>query len=131
MANFLDYTIVGCDPRLMGMGPVGAINKLLAKRGLKLNDIDILEINEAFSGQVLGCLRELDIPMGSEMYRRLNPNGGAVALGHPLGMSGARILTSICYEFINHPDKRFAIGSACIGGGQGIAILLENPSFGD
>lgn len=131
MANFLDYTIVGCDPKLMGMGPVGAIKGLLAKRGLKLNDIDILEINEAFSGQVLGCLRELDIPMDSEMYRRLNPNGGAVALGHPLGMTGARILTSICYEFTNHPDKRFAIGSACIGGGQGIAILLENPSFGD
>ena len=96
---------------------------------MTLEDIDILEINEAFAGQTLGCLRELGNEPGTELYNRLNPNGGAVALGHPLGMSGARIITTICYEFKNHPEKRYAIASACIGGGQGIAMLLENGYY--
>lgn len=131
MARIVDYSITGCDPRLMGLGPVEAIKQVLNKNNLVINDIDIIEINEAFAGQVLGCLHEenLNIPLGSEIYNRLNPNGGAVALGHPLGMSGARIITSICYEFNNNPDKRYAIASACIGGGQGIAILLENGCY--
>ncbi|WP_207204772.1 thiolase family protein [Miniphocaeibacter massiliensis] len=131
MARMVDYTITGCDPRLMGLGPVEAIKQLLHRNNLAMSDIDIIEINEAFSGQVLGCLDKdnLNIPMGSELYSRLNPNGGAVALGHPLGMSGARIITTICYEFKNKPEKRYAIASACIGGGQGIAILLENGSY--
>lgn len=129
MAKVMDYAITGCDPRLMGMGPVSAIKEVLAKANLTLEDIDILEINEAFSGQVLGCLAELGNGPGTELYERLNPNGGAVALGHPLGMSGARIITSICYEFKNHPEKRYAIASACIGGGQGIAMLFENGYY--
>lgn len=129
MARLVDYAITGVDPRVMGLGPVSAINKVLEKQNLTMDDIDILEINEAFAGQVLGCLHELDIAMDSAAYEKLNPNGGAVALGHPLGMSGARILTSIMYEFKNNPDKRYAIGSACIGGGQGIAILLENGYY--
>lgn len=128
MAKIVDFAIAGCDPNVMGLGPVYAINKVLAQSNLKLEDIDILEINEAFSAQILGCLKELGIEPGSKMYNRLNPNGGAVALGHPLGMSGARIITSICYEFKNHPEKKYAIASACIGGGQGIALLLENGS---
>lgn len=128
MAKIVDFAIAGCDPNVMGLGPVYAINKVLAQSNLTLEDIDILEINEAFSAQILGCMKELGIEPGSKMYKRLNPNGGAVALGHPLGMSGARIITSVCYEFKNHPEKKYAIASACIGGGQGIALLLENGS---
>lgn len=126
MAEVIDYAITGLDPRYMGLGPVSAINTVLKNNKLTLHDIDILEINEAFAGQVLGCLIELGNPPGTALYERLNPNGGACALGHPLGMSGARILTSICYEFKNNRDKKFAIASACIGGGQGIAMLLKN-----
>ncbi|MER2173376.1 MAG: thiolase family protein [Carnobacterium sp.] len=128
MAKIVDFAIAGCDPNVMGLGPVYAINKVLAQNDLKLEDIDILEINEAFAAQILGCMKELGIESGSKVYNRLNPNGGAVALGHPLGMSGARIITSLCYEFKNHPEKKYAIASACIGGGQGIALLLENGS---
>lgn len=129
MAKVVDYSIIGCDPRLMGLGPVEPIKTLLNRNNLTLDTLDMLEINEAFAGQTLGCMRELGIEFGSERYRRLNPNGGAVALGHPLGMSGARIITSICYEFKVHPEKRYAIASACIGGGQGIAMLLENGFY--
>lgn len=128
MAKIVDFAVAGCDPNVMGLGPVYAINKVLAQNNLTLEDIDILEINEAFAAQILGCMKELGIEPGSKLYNRLNPNGGAVALGHPLGMSGARIITSLCYEFKNHPEKKYAIASACIGGGQGIALLLENGS---
>ncbi|GAB6109455.1 thiolase family protein [Fusibacter bizertensis] len=127
MAKMVDYSIVGVDPSEMGIGPVPAIRKLLENNDLTLEDIDFLEINEAFAGQTLACLKELGNYIGTPLYSRLNVHGGAVALGHPLGMTGARILTSLCYEFVNNPDKKYAIGSACIGGGQGIAILLENP----
>ncbi len=126
MAKIVDFAVVGCDPNVMGLGPVYAINKVLEQNGLTLEDIAILEINEAFAAQTLGCMKELGIKKDSELYDRLNPNGGAISLGHPLGMSGARILTSICYEFKNYPEKKYAIASACIGGGQGIALLVEN-----
>ncbi|SIO16537.1 acetyl-CoA C-acetyltransferase [Carnobacterium alterfunditum] len=126
MAKIVDFAVVGCDPNVMGLGPVYAINKVLEQNDLTLEDIAILEINEAFAAQTLGCMKELGIKKDSELYGRLNPNGGAISLGHPLGMSGARILTSICYEFKNHPEKKYAIASACIGGGQGIALLVEN-----
>ena len=126
MAKIVDFAVVGCDPNVMGLGPVYAINKVLEQNDLTLEDIAILEINEAFAAQTLGCMKELGIKKDSELYDRLNPNGGAISLGHPLGMSGARILTSICYEFKNHPEKKYAIASACIGGGQGIALLVEN-----
>lgn len=129
MAKVVGYAITGCDPRLMGLGPVSAIQTVLAENNLTLADIDILEINEAFAGQTLGCLKELGNYPGTELYDRLNPYGGAVALGHPLGMSGARILTSLCYQFKNNPSKKYAIGSACIGGGMGIAMLLENGYY--
>lgn len=129
MAYVNDYQISGVDPRLMGLGPVPAIKTLLERNNLTLEDIDFLEINEAFAAQTLGCMIELGIDVDSPLYEKLNVNGGAVALGHPLGMSGARILVSLCYQFKNNPDARYAIGSACIGGGQGIAILLENPLY--
>ncbi|MGX7091099.1 thiolase family protein [Hutsoniella sourekii] len=131
MAKVVDYQIAGCEPEYMGLGPVYAINQLLDRQGMKLTeDIDILEINEAFAAQTIGCLIELGIEEDSAFYKNnFNLRGGAVALGHPLGMSGARIITSILYQFKNNPDKRYAIASACIGGGQGIALLLENGYY--
>lgn len=126
MARIIDFTITGCRPDHMGIGPVSAIRKLLMQNNLTLEDIDFLEINEAFAGQVLACLKELGNYMGTALYERLNVNGGAIALGHPLGMSGARIVTSLCYQFKNNPGKCYSIASACIGGGQGIALLLES-----
>lgn len=131
MARVVDYAITGISPQYMGLGPVEAIREVCKQNQLNLlEDIDVLEINEAFSGQVIGCLKELNISMDSDFYKtKLNPHGGAVALGHPLGMSGARIITSILYEFKNRPTIRYAIASACIGGGQGIALLLENGYY--
>lgn len=128
MARIIDFAIVGVDPNIMGIGPVPAIKQILDSNGLSLEDIDMLEINEAFAGQTLACLKELGNYIGTPLYERLNINGSAIALGHPLGMSGARIITTICYEFLNDSSKRYAIASACIGGGQGIALLLENPN---
>lgn len=127
MAYVVDYALAGVDPNIMGIGPVPAIRKLLENNDLNLEDIDLLEINEAFAGQTLACLKELGNYIHTPLYERLNVNGGAIALGHPLGMSGARIITSLVYEFKQQPNKRYAIASACIGGGQGIALLLENP----
>lgn len=129
LAEIVDYQISGVDPRFMGMGPVPAINEVLKRNQLRLEDIDLLEINEAFAAQTLGCLIELGNTPDTELYNRLNVNGGAVALGHPLGMSGTRIVVSLCYEFLNNSQARYGIASACIGGGQGIALLLENPRY--
>lgn len=127
MAYVEDYSVTALDPRIMGMGPVGSINKLLKKTGLTLEEIGVLEINEAFAGQTLGCLIELGNYIGTPLYKNLNPNGGAVALGHPLGMTGIRLVGTICHEF-NHTDTKYGIASACIGAGQGLALLLRNPN---
>ena len=120
------YAFHGVDPTVMGLSPIGAIQKLLKKSQLTLDEIDLLEINEAFAGQVLGCCKDLGNYLGSALYERLNVNGGACALGHPLGMSGARLVGTIAYEF-KHREARYGIASACIGGGMGIALLLEKP----
>lgn len=124
----LDYAIVGVDPIDMGLAPVKAIKELLKNNNLDLEkDIDFLEINEAFAGQTLACLKELGIDMNTEFYKnKFNVNGGAIAIGHPLGMSGTRLVVTALYEFKNRPYARYSIVSACIGGGQGIALLLEN-----
>jgi acetyl-CoA acyltransferase 2 len=103
----------------MGIGPVPAIKGVLRRTGLKITDIDIIEINEAFAAQVLAVCKELDISPAN-----INKNGGAIALGHPLGASGARILSHLTYE-LHRTGGKYALGSACIGGGQGIAVLLE------
>jgi acetyl-CoA C-acetyltransferase len=108
----------------MGLGPAYAIPKLLAKHGLSLDDLDLMEINEAFAAQVLGCMVEMGWDMDSPLYQRLNVNGGAIALGHPLGCSGARITGSLAME-MKRRGARHGIASACIGGGMGIAVLLE------
>lgn len=126
LARIVDYEVTGLSPELMGLGPVQAIKNILSRQNLTLNDLDLLEINEAFAAQTIACLIELGIDLDSDFYQnKFNVNGGAVALGHPLGMSGARITASLVYELQNRPGVRYAMASACIGGGQGIAILLE------
>jgi acetyl-CoA C-acetyltransferase len=116
---------VGVDPNIMGIGPAPAIRKVLEKANLKLEDIDLFEINEAFAAQSLGVLKELGMGPGTDLYERVNVNGGAVALGHALGSSGTRILTTLIYE-LKRRQGRYGIASLCIGGGMGMAILVEN-----
>lgn len=113
--------VVGVEPRLMGMGPVGATQKALKRAGLTLNDMDIIELNEAFAAQSLAVLRELGMDEDDE---RVNPNGGAIALGHPLGMSGARLLQTATLE-LHEQDKKHALCTLCVGVGQGMAVILE------
>ena len=120
-AKILGMATAGVLPRIMGMGPVPATQKVLAKLGLTLDDMDIIELNEAFAAQSLGCTRELGI---KDDDPRINPLGGAIALGHPLGMSGARIVTSAYYQLQNTAAKK-ALCTMCIGVGQGIAMVLE------
>ncbi len=119
--KILGMQTAGVPPRIMGMGPVPATNLLLKRLGLKLNHIDIIELNEAFAAQSLGCMRELGLDISDT---RINPLGGAIALGHPLGMSGARIVTSAFYQLQRSNAKR-ALCTMCIGVGQGIAVVLE------
>jgi acetyl-CoA acyltransferase 2 len=122
LARVVAWCRVGCDPSVMGIGPVEAIRGVLAASGKSLADIDLFEINEAFAAQYLACEKELGLDRD-----KTNLNGGAIALGHPLGASGARILSHLSHE-LNRTGKKYAVGSACIGGGQGIAVLLENAS---
>ncbi|MFT6109089.1 MAG: acetyl-CoA acetyltransferase family protein [Planctomycetota bacterium] len=116
------YSYVGVDPKEMGIGPVPAINELLAKAGMKTDDIDYYEINEAFSAQYLGCEKELGLDRD-----KCNVNGGAVSLGHPLGATGTRLVLTLMYQ-LRRAGKKYGVASACIGGGQGIAMLIENPN---
>ncbi len=120
-AKILGMATAGVLPRIMGMGPVPATKKLLKKLGLTLDDMDIIELNEAFAAQSLGCIRELGL---KDDDIRINPLGGAIALGHPLGMSGARIVTSAYYQLQNSNANK-ALCTMCIGVGQGIAMVIE------
>lgn len=119
--KILGMTTAGVLPRVMGMGPVPATRKLLDRLGLTLDDLDIIELNEAFAAQSLGCIRELGL---KDDDARINPLGGAIALGHPLGASGARIVTSAFHQLLNSDSKK-ALCTMCIGVGQGIAVVLE------
>jgi acetyl-CoA acetyltransferase len=113
--------VAGVPPRIMGIGPVPATNKLLKRLGLTLDDFDFLEINEAFAAQALACTRQLGL---ADDDPRVNTRGGAIALGHPLGMSGARLaLTAL--DQLNQGDSKLALCTMCIGVGQGIAVVLE------
>ena len=105
----------------MGMGPVQASNKVLKKAGLTMDDMDIIEINEAFAAQSLACIREWGL---EDDDQRINPNGGAIALGHPLGMSGARLLQTAAIE-LHEQNKKYALATMCIGVGQGYAVIIE------
>ena len=120
-ARIVASAVVGVEPRIMGIGPVPATQLALKKAGLTLKDMDIIELNEAFAAQALACIRQLDL---SENDPRINPNGGAIALGHPLGMSGARIVYSAALE-LQRQNKRFALATMCIGVGQGYAVIIE------
>ena len=111
----------GVEPRIMGIGPAPASKKVLAQVGLTLDDMDVIELNEAFASQGLAVLRELGL---ADDDVRVNPNGGAIALGHPLGMSGARLITTALNE-LESKNKRYALCTMCIGVGQGIAMVIE------
>ncbi len=121
LARIVSSAVVGVEPRIMGIGPVGASRKALKKAGLSLNDMDIIELNEAFAAQSLACTRLLGIADDDE---RVNPNGGAIAIGHPLGVSGTRILHSAALE-LQQQNKRYALVTMCIGVGQGYATIIE------
>jgi acetyl-CoA acetyltransferase family protein len=119
LARIVDYGIVGVDPRIMGIGPVPAVKKLLSKTGMQLNQFELVEINEAFAAQVLACLREL--PIDPDIT---NVNGGAIALGHPIGCTGSRIVTTLVHE-MQKRSSNFGLATLCISGGMGIALGLE------
>ena len=119
LGRIVSWATVGVDPTLMGMGPAPAIRKALARAGLTLADLDLIEINEAFAPQYLACEKELGLDR-----ERVNVNGGAIAIGHPLGASGARLLLTLLFE-LRRRGKKYGVASACIGGGQGIAMIIE------
>lgn len=120
-ARIVSSGVAGVEPRIMGIGPVPASNIALRKAGLKLEDIDVIELNEAFAAQSLACIKEFGLDANDP---RINPNGGAIALGHPLGMSGARILNSAAIE-LHKQQKKYALVTMCIGVGQGYAVIIE------
>jgi acetyl-CoA acyltransferase 2 len=119
LARIVGYGLSGCEPTIMGIGPVPSIRALCDKTGRSLGEVDTLEINEAFGAQTLACIKELEYPL-----EKLNTCGGAIAIGHPLAATGARITAHIVHK-LKQNDQKLAIGSACIGGGQGIAIMFE------
>ncbi len=122
LARLVSVGVAGVDPAFMGVGPVPATRQALERAGLRMQDIDLVELNEAFAAQVLACVDELEIPED-----RLNVNGGAIALGHPLGCSGARILTTLVWE-LRRRGARYGLATMCIGVGQGCATIVENPA---
>ncbi|TEU29571.1 3-oxoadipyl-CoA thiolase [Acinetobacter seifertii] len=124
MARILSAAAAGIEPRIMGAGPIEAIKKAVARAELTLDDMDIIEINEAFASQVLSCLKGLNVDFNDP---RVNPNGGAIAVGHPLGASGARLALTVARELIRR-KKKYAVVSLCIGVGQGLAMVIENVS---
>jgi acetyl-CoA acyltransferase len=125
LAKVRSVGVAGVPPRVMGIGPVPATKKALERAGIAMDDIGLIELNEAFAAQSLACLYEWGMDAGDE---RLNPNGGAIALGHPLGASGARILTTLVHEMNRREDVRYGLATMCIGVGQGIAMVVEKPA---
>ncbi|WP_433012156.1 3-oxoadipyl-CoA thiolase [Kribbella sp. CA-294648] len=123
LARIVGTAAAGVPPRIMGVGPVPATRKVLLRAGVALSDVDVIELNEAFAAQSLAVLRQLDLPDDAE---HVNPSGGAIALGHPLGMSGARLALTAAFE-LRHRDAEYALATMCIGVGQGIATLLARP----
>ncbi len=121
LARIISTAVAGVHPSVMGMGPVPATRKALERAGLSVADLDLVELNEAFASQSIACIRELSIDPG-----RVNVNGGAIALGHPLGMSGARLMTMLVHE-LRARGARYGLATMCIGVGQGIATIVENP----
>lgn len=122
LARIVGYFVSGCDPSIMGIGPVPAISGALKKAGLSLKDMDLVEVNEAFAPQYLAVEKSLDLDIS-----KTNVNGGSIALGHPLGGSGSRITAHLVHELRRRGGK-YAVGSACIGGGQGIAVIIQSTA---
>jgi 3-oxoadipyl-CoA thiolase len=122
LARIVSTAVAGVDPAYMGVGPVPATRKALARAGLTIDDLDLVELNEAFAAQSLACARDLDLPS-----EKLNVNGGAIALGHPLGCSGARIMTTLLHE-LERREGRYGLATMCIGVGQGIATIVERET---
>jgi acetyl-CoA C-acetyltransferase len=121
LAEIVDYELAGVDPRRMGLGPVPATRRLLERTGLRLADIELIELNEAFAAQALACARDLDLDQ-----ERTNVYGGAIALGHPIGASGARITTTLIHA-LRARGARYGIATLCVSGGQGVSILVRVP----
>ena len=119
MARIIGYAQAGVDPKIMGIGPVPATRKLLADTGISLDDIDLIELNEAFAAQVLACDRELHFDRD-----KINVHGGAISLGHPIGATGARITTTLLHALASR-SKRLGLATLCISGGMGISLLVE------
>eukprot|EP00980_Cylindrotheca_fusiformis_P002875 scaffold674_cov126-Cylindrotheca_fusiformis.AAC.14 len=120
LCRLVSYGVVGCDPTIMGIGPVPAIQQALQRAGMDLSNVDRFEINEAFAAQFLACAKELDLDI-----EKTNIHGGAISIGHPLGASGSRITAHLAHEFARDSSTNVSVGAACIGGGQGIALVLE------
>ena len=125
LARIISSAVVGVEPRIMGIGPVEASNKALAKAGLSMADMDVIELNEAFAAQALACIREWGL---ADDDPRINPNGGSIAIGHPLGVTGARIAYSAALE-LQLTGKRYALVTMCVGVGQGYAMVIENANL--
>lgn len=125
LARIVSSAVVGVEPRIMGIGPVEASNKALQKAGLTMEDMDVIELNEAFASQALACIREWGL---KDDDPRINPNGGSIAIGHPLGVTGARIAYSAALE-LKEQNKRYALVTMCIGVGQGYAAIIENVNL--
>jgi acetyl-CoA acetyltransferase family protein len=123
LARFVTLAVAGVAPEVMGIGPIPAVRKALARAGLKIEDIDVIELNEAFASQSLAVAREL----GINIEKQLNPKGGAIAIGHPLGCTGARIMATLLND-MQQMDATFGLETMCIGGGQGLATIIERLS---
>lgn len=119
LVRVVDWATTGVSPEIMGIGPVPAVKKLLQRTGKTVEDIGLFELNEAFASQALAVIRELNLDV-----KKVNVNGGAIALGHPVGATGARIVTTLLHEMIKR-QERYGVATLCVGGGQGMAILLE------
>ncbi len=122
LGAFVGSAVAGVDPRVMGIGPVPAVRKLLERSGVGVDELDLVELNEAFASQSLAVIRELGLD-----EEKVNVNGGAIALGHPLGMSGARLVVSLLHE-LRRRDGRYGLATLCVGVGQGVAALFERAA---
>ncbi len=120
LAKLIGYSTAGVDPRVMGIGPIPAVRKVLKQLDMTIDQMDLVELNEAFAAQALACVNELGIDQA-----KLNVNGGAIALGHPSGSTGARLVGTLCYEMQRRPEAKYALATMCVGGGFGSAIVIE------
>ena len=125
MARVVSTAVAGVDPAVMGLGPIPATRKALERAGLTVDELDLIELNEAFASQSIVCMRELGLDPD-----KVNVNGGAIAIGHPLGMSGARLITMLAHE-LQRTGKRYGLATMCIGVGQGIATVIERIDAGE